>query len=273
MALLTPYTGTLGIRLAKHLLRRATFNISKDRINEFSAYTPAQAIAKLSIIPDKNLVQPIHYTNDKLSEPAPWIDDDAIYGPIQPDNGSGNNLLRHYVLGWWLDESRRDTSYRSKMTYFLFTDFTASNQTLNGNFGAYYDYLRLLEFHSLGDWKELVFQMTINPVMLLYLNNNQNTNANPNENYARELLELFTIGKGAQAGLGDYTNYTESDVEEAARVLTGWKFYWYNILNNPTLDRHRNTNGAENGNFPCGYAVSSQHDFGRKEFSHRFDIM
>ena len=271
MASLTPYTGTLGIRLAKHLLRRATFNISKDRINEFSTYTPAQAIAKLSIIPDKNLVQPIHYTNDKLSEPAPWIDYDAIYGPIQPDNGSGNNLLRHYVLGWWLDEARRDTSYRSKMTYFLFTDFTASNQTLNGNFGSYYDYLRLLEFHSLGDWKELVFQMTINPVMLLYLNNNQNTNANPNENYARELLELFTIGKGAQAGVGDYTNYTESDVEEAARVLTGWKFYWYNILNNPTLDRHRNTNGAENGNFPCGYAVSSQHDFGRKEFSHRFD--
>jgi len=128
-----------------------------------------------------------------------------------------------------------------------------------------------LEFYSLGDWKEFVFQMTINPAMLYYLNNNQNTNINPNENYARELLELFTIGKGAQAGIGDYTNYTESDVEEAARVLTGWKFYWYNILNNPSLDRHRNTNGVENGNIPCGYAIGSQHDFGRKEFSHRFD--
>lgn len=271
MASLTPYTGTLGKRLAKHLLRRATFNISKARIEEFSLYTPAQAIVKLATIPDKNLTQPIHYSNDKLSTPAPWIDDDPIYGVIQPDNGSGNNLLRHYVLGWWLDEARRDTSYRSKMSYFLFTDFTASNQTLNGMFGAYYDYLKLLEFHSLGDWKELIFQMTINPIMLAYLNNNQNTNANPNENYARELLELFTIGKGTQAGIGDYTNYTETDVEEAARVLTGWKFYWYNILKTPTLDRHRKTNGVENGNIPCGYAVDSQHDFGRKQFSHRFD--
>ncbi|WP_152285847.1 DUF1800 family protein [Flavicella marina] len=271
MASISPYTGVLGKRLAKHLLRRATFNVSKSRIETFSALTPSQAIAQLAIIPDKNLTQPIHPVSDKLNTPAPWIDDDPVYGEKKPDNGSGNGLLRSYVLGWWLDEARRDTSYRSKMTYFLFTDFTASSPTLNGSYGSYYDYLRLLEIHSLGDWKELIFQMTINPIMLAYLNNNQNTNTNPNENYARELLELFTIGKGAQAGIGDYTNYTESDVEEAARVLTGWKFYWYNIIKYPDLDRHRQTNGVANGNIPCGYANNYQHDFGRKEFSHRFD--
>ena len=58
--------------------------------------------------------------------------------------------------------------------------------------------------------------------MLLYLNGNENTKEAPNENYARELLELFTIGKGEVAGPGDYTTFTEQDVQSMARVLTGW---------------------------------------------------
>ena len=85
--------------------------------------------------------------------------------------------------------------------------------------------------------------MTKNNVMLSYLNNDENTKSNPNENFAREVLELFTIGKGAQAGVGDYTNYTETDVEEAARVLTGWTF--------DKRNRGLYMNGEANGNIPC----------------------
>jgi uncharacterized protein (DUF1800 family) len=105
--------------------------------------------------------------------------------------------------------------------------------------------------------------MTKNNVMLSYLNNDENTKANPNENFAREVLELFTIGKGAQAGAGDYTNYTETDVEEAARVLTGWTF--------DKRNRGLYMNGEAYGNIPCGYAISARHDFGEKQFSHRFN--
>lgn len=263
MALLTPHNGLLGRRLAKHLLRRATFNVSKDRIEEFSRCTPTQAIAKLSVIPNKNLNQPIHYINGDLTQASPWINDDAIYGAVNENNGSGNSLLRYYVIGWWLDEAKRDTSYRSKMSYFLHTDFTASSNTINGVFGGYYDYLKLLEFFALGNWKEFIFQMTRNNVMLYYLNNNLNTVKNPNENYAREVLELFTIGKGIQTGIGDYTNYTENDVVETAKVMTGWKMTWKN--------RDDYSTGSEFGNIPCGYPSPSSHDFGEKKFSHRFD--
>ena len=61
--------------------------------------------------------------------------------------------------------------------------------------------------------------MTIDCNMLRFLDNHSNTNTNPNENYARELLELYTIGKGPQIGPGDYSNYTEDDVASAARIL------------------------------------------------------
>ena len=61
--------------------------------------------------------------------------------------------------------------------------------------------------------------MTIDCNMLRFLDNHSNTNTNPNENYARELLELYTIGKGPQIGPGDYSNYTEDDVASAARYL------------------------------------------------------
>ena len=271
MASLSPHTGTLGKRLAKHLLRRTTFNITKSRIEEFSNYTVDQAISSLATIPQKNLNQPIHYIDGDLTQPSPWIDDDPTYGVVNVNNGSGGNKLRNFVVSWWLDEAKRDTSYRSKLAYFLHTDFTAASTNLNGQFGTFYDYLRLLERFCLGDWQEFIFQMTKNPQMLNYLNNNQNTKKNPNENYAREVLELFTIGKGPQVGEGDYTNYTESDIEEAARALTGWKYYYVNTVKNPDKDRHRETNGAAFGDIPCGYASHSHHDFGRKEFSHRFN--
>ena len=99
--------------------------------------------------------------------------------------------------------------------------------------------------------------------MLYYLNNNINTVKNPNENYAREVLELFTIGKGTQTGTGDYTNYTEIDVVETAKVMTGWTMTWKN--------RAAHTTGPEFGNIPCGYPTTKNHDFGEKKFSHRFD--
>lgn len=263
MASLAPLTGTLGKRLAKHLLRRATYSINKSRIEEFSNYTVDQALNALLTVPEKNLEQPIHYINGDLTAPRPWINDDAVYGAVDKNNGSSNALLRSFVVAWWLDEAKRDTSLQSKMAYFLFTDFTASSDTTKGVWGSFYDYLKLLEVFSLGDWKEFVFQMTKNNIMLNYLNNNQNTNVNPNENYAREVLELFTIGKGAQAGVGDYTNYTELDVVETARVMTGWQMTW-------SGNRGSHRNGAEFGNIPCGYPTPSRHDFGEKVFSHRF---
>ena len=134
MASIQPYVGKLGKRLAKHLLRRATFGINKALINEFSDYTVDQALIKLLDIPDKKLTQPIHYVKGDLTSPSPWINDDPVYGPVNDNNDSGQVKRNNYLAGWWLDEAKDDSSLRHKMTYFLFTDFTTSIRTLNNEF-------------------------------------------------------------------------------------------------------------------------------------------
>lgn len=74
-------------------------------------------------------------------------------------------------------------------------------------------YLNVLRNYGMGGFKDLVLAMAQNPAMIRYLNNQQNRKGNPNENFTRELMELFTLGRG---------NYTEQDVKEGARAFTGW---------------------------------------------------
>jgi uncharacterized protein (DUF1800 family) len=75
------------------------------------------------------------------------------------------------------------------------------------------DYETRLRTHALGDFQELLWSVTTSPAMLAYLDNAQNRNDKINENYSREVMELFTIGRG---------NYSEKDIQEGARALTGW---------------------------------------------------
>jgi uncharacterized protein (DUF1800 family) len=76
--------------------------------------------------------------------------------------------------------------------------------------------------HALGNLRAFVKAITLDPGMLRYLDGNTNTKSGPNENYARELQELFTIGKGEEIAPGNYGTYTEHDIKQAARVLSGW---------------------------------------------------
>jgi uncharacterized protein (DUF1800 family) len=94
--------------------------------------------------------------------------------------------------------------------------------------------------------------------MLKYLNGDVNNETNPNENFAREFLELFTIGKGPQQGPGDYTNYTEEDIQAAARLLTGFK------------KGNRTDNIDADTGIPRGYANPNKHDSTDKQFSYAF---
>jgi uncharacterized protein (DUF1800 family) len=100
---------------------------------------------------------------------------------------------------------------------------------------------------SLGNFKELIYQITLDPSMLIYLNGNQNNKYAPDENYARELQELFTVGKGPNS------KYTEKDVAEMARLLTGWQFDWEKTKT--TEGRAIVTNNI------------AMHDTGEKQFS------
>ncbi len=91
--------------------------------------------------------------------------------------------------------------------------------------------------HALGSFDDLLLAVTPDPAMLLWLSGNENTKWSPNENYARELMELFTLG----AGVG----YTEDDVREQARALTGWRNDWHGGPTNFRYDPNRHDTGLK----------------------------
>jgi uncharacterized protein (DUF1800 family) len=221
---LSAHTGVLGERLAAHLLRRTTFGPSKSQIQSFAALTPQQALTQLltfNAITNKP-IDPV--TN------ATWVDSFPI-----PAGGSDDVALRDYVTTWFLDNVRTDDTLRSKMMLFLHQNFIVNDECWNS--ADLYDHMKLLEFYSMGSYKILAKKMCLDNRMLVYLNGFQNYASSPNENYAREFLELFTIGKGPQIAAGNYTNYTENDIKEAAKLLSG---YQYSVSNTSPVDTDTN---------------------------------
>lgn len=133
-------------------------------------------------------------------------------GPPFPESikrGNAGNQLP----AWWLVRLRETKNpLREKMTLFWHNHFATSNakvQNANYMIGMY----ELLHQHALGDFRALLHDISKDPAMLVWLDTNQSTKGMPNENYARELMELFSLGLG---------NYTEADIREAARAFTGW---------------------------------------------------
>ncbi len=111
-------------------------------------------------------------------------------------------------------------SLLDKLTLFWQNHFVTTREEVD-DYRFLDRYLRLLRDNALGNFRFLVVAITKDPAMLRYLNGNQNRKGSPNENYARELQELFTVGNKDFAG---NNNYTEDDVKAAARALTGWNY-------------------------------------------------
>jgi uncharacterized protein (DUF1800 family) len=135
------------------------------------------------------------------------------------------------------------------MVLFWHNHFVIENDVVrNTNFNYYYNLL--ITQQALGNFKTLSTKMTVNAGMLQYLDGVKNNVGSPNENYARELFELFTIGKGPLVEEGNYTHFTEHDIREAAKVLTGWK---------------------TNSNKDTSWFNTAQHDKSTKVFSQAFN--
>ncbi|MNY44591.1 hypothetical protein D3C86_1796290 [compost metagenome] len=117
---------------------------------------------------------------------------------------STENLNTH----WLQQMCITDAQLREKMTLFWHGHFACRsfnpihNQQLNN----------IMRDYGLGNFRDLLTKVAKSPAMLAFLNNQQNRKSSPNENFARELMELFTIGRG---------DYTETDIKEAARAFTG----------------------------------------------------
>lgn len=216
---ISAYTGKLGRNLAAHLLRRTTYAPTSSLIDEFAEKTATEAVNELLVF------QPISNKPVAPDLSVTWIDNETTPpGHIETD-------LRAYVIGWMTYNMHFDRSLRSSMILFLHQNWFVSGA--EGMSQTLYDYLKLLEFYALGSYKTLAKKMCRDNRMLLYLDGHYNTGDSPNENYAREFLELFTIGKGAQIDVDNYTNYTEEDVKAAAKVLSGYRYQLDNSEKDP----------------------------------------
>ncbi len=252
MASLSPLSGVLGRRRAAHLLRRTSYRFTKTKVDELAALSAAQALPLLLQLYPVQVEQP-HYDDPlttTVNENATWCLPYGMAAPVEEFK------LRRFVVGWWLNEAVQDPGIGHKMSFFFHQYMIAD--VLSYGTAHYFDYLGLLRWGALGNFKKLVTKMVTDNCMLRYLNNTQNSKTSPNENFAREFLELFTIGRGAEVGPGDYTTYTEDDVVQAARVFTGYR-----------IQGGRNMFDAETG-LPHGVPKLNQHDIASKTFSARF---
>ena len=215
---LTPYTGQWTKAEAAHLLRRATFGATNQEILDAVSNGMNATVTSLLQIPA--IGEPLSFHPDEtiVATGQTWIN--AVY-PSNPTNAQSVEIARQLSFGGWLMQriNSESLSIAEKICLFWHNHFAA---VPTQDSRATYDYHMLLRSHALGDFKQMVKDVTVNPCMLLFLSGASNNVFSPNENYARELLELFTIGKGPQIGPGDYTNYTEYDVAEAAKILTGY---------------------------------------------------
>lgn len=119
------------------------------------------------------------------------------------------------LLSWWGDRMLRTRRpLEEKMTLFWHGHFTSSQRDVRNGLRMYLQNQTLRE-NATGNFRDLLHAISKDPAMLEYLDNNRNRRGRPNENFAREVMELFTLGIG---------NYTEKDIKEAARAFTGWTF-------------------------------------------------
>lgn len=252
MASLSPLQGLLGTRRAAHLLRRTSYRFTKAKVDQMAGQSATGALTSQLALQPLQLDQPVYSANNQ-TPPVTWINPPGTALPT----GTQDFMMRPYLGGWWVNEALHDAGIGHKMTFF-FHQYLATTMAGTGLTSAYFDYLALLRWGALGNFKKLATKIVLDNTMLRYLNNNENTALNPNENFAREYLELFTIGKGPQIGPGDYTHYTEDDIVAAARVLTGFR-----------AQGTRATIDAETG-IPRGITLFGQHDTGAKVFSSKF---
>jgi uncharacterized protein (DUF1800 family) len=197
--------------LIEHLLRRASFGASTDELKHYKTLGFEASVEELT--------NPESVSNDAL---------DDILNKQEFDFTDLGDLRR-----WWIYRmtfSKRPLE--EKLALFWHGHFATANSKV-GNAYLMYQQNQLFREQGLGDFQNILLKVSQDPAMILWLDNQQNHKNKPNENYAREVMELFTLGIG---------NYSETDVKEAARAFTGWM--------------------APNG----FYFNKKQHDFGEKNF-------
>ena len=183
------------LRKAGHLFRRAAFGATHAELEQAVTDGPKAAVDKLLRGGEANA--DFDRTSDFMADPRSL--------PASSD------ITR--LSAWWLWRILHTAHpLREKLSVFWHNHFATSQAKVqNAQFmvGQY----RLIHRHALGDFRELLREMSFDPAMLVWLDAKESKKGKPNENYARELMELFSLGIG---------NYTEADIREAAKAFTGY---------------------------------------------------
>ncbi len=217
---INPYSGPWTRNEVSHLLKRTMFGAKKSDVDYFEGISMSQAVDELL-----NPVQPIPapplktYLNDNIpaGDPEYSVATGDTWVNTYTSDGTAQSRRRASFRAWWMGVLiNQDRSIREKMTLFWHNHFATEANDI-GNAMFLYKHHDLLRKNALGNFKSLVRAITLDSCMLIYLNGQLNTKSAPDENYSRELQELFTLGKE------NNPNYTEDDVKAAARVLTGWR--------------------------------------------------
>lgn len=191
----------------KHLLWRAGFGAG---INQFEDLKNKDIKTLLKdLFKEENFVEVTYETPDV--ETIDYMTDKSPAEKkkeIQRINREQNNELNLNFLNKMINSNEQ---LKEKMAFFWHGHFASRVQ--NPKFNR--QLLNIIRKNALGNFKDLLFEVSQAPAMLNFLNNQQNKKDHPNENFAREVMELFTMGRG---------NYTEKDIREGARAFTGWGY-------------------------------------------------
>ena len=238
---LSPYSGPWNKTVVRHLLRRTLFGTKRSDITFFQSLGLTASINQLL---DDTTALPSPPVKEYNSSAAAVPDTVVAAGQTWVNNinndGTVAALRRASFKKWWVGNMiQQERTLREKMTLFWHNHFSTESNDV-GNAHYVYKHHDLLRTQAMGNIKQLVRAITLDPAMLVYLNGQNNNRTAPDENYAREIQELFVIGKGPGA------NFTEEDVKMAAKLLTGWR-------NNSTT--------------VSSYFDSTRHDTTNKQFS------
>jgi len=208
LAGLEPYSGTWDKTRASHLVRRTHIGLKINNLNYARSFASATSAAEAIV-------------DNAISTPIP--DDPQWFS----GSNSGDVQDVYDIQFRWMD-GMYNGGLQERMMLFWSNHFAVSYSNMNAlpdkandSYASHmYKYWKLLHEYSFGNFREFVSTMSKNSAMLYYLNNYNNRDGQPNEDFARELMELFTLGP--QGKNGD-DNYSENDVAEVARSVTGWR--------------------------------------------------
>lgn len=201
----------LGFDDARHLLNRTSFAANLDDVAAFARLSREEAVERL-----------LEWTRNPPLTPPPRWTGEPFESPRRARAMSGEDRKRFQreqiekglaLRGWWLQEMLTTSSpFTEKMTLFWHNHFVSSQRKVHSPQLMYRQNV-LLRQYALGNFGEFLHAVSKDPAMVVYLDSASNRKGRPNENFAREVMELFTLGEG---------HYTERDVKEAARAFTGW---------------------------------------------------